>query len=158
MNESEIHSALQRGGMSPSSVARRYDPLLDPQGAETLAHLLAETIRERGATAVLVWGDATDAILGFIVARRLDLPVVRLVDDDGLMEVHGSFPPSPEAVLVTDVARRDRTTTAIAAVTRQGGHLVAVAALMAERRSGPARVLALVEIDPPDEDGVPDAR
>jgi hypothetical protein len=29
---------------------------------------------------------------------------------------------------------------------------------MAERRSGPAPILALIEIDPPEEDGVPDAR
>ena len=145
--------------MSPASVARRYDPLLDPEGAETLGHLLAEAVRERGANAIVVWSDATDAVLGFIVARRLGLPVVRLVDDDGLLEVHGTFPPSTQAALVTDVVHADHLVTAIAAVTRHGGRLVTVAALMSERRSDPpAPIAALLEIDPVDGDDEPDGR
>ena len=158
MNQDEIVSALRRGGMFSSSAPGRYDPLLDPGGAETLGHLLAEAARSGNANTVLVWSEAADAVLGFIVARRLGVPVVRLVDDDGLLEVHGEIVPSTRAALVTDVARRDRVATAIAAVTRQGGELVIAGALVADRDPAPAvPIAALVEIDPTEGDDASDA-
>ena len=149
MNDDQIRSALQRGGVPEILAAAHYDPLLDPEGAEALGIRLADEVRGRGANTIVVWSGATDTVLGFIVARRLGLPVVRLVDDDGLLEIHGAFPPTSRAALVTDLARGDRIVGAKAAVTRQGGQLIAVVALVgSETTVSQTPVVSLLRIDP----------
>lgn len=149
MNDDQIRSALRRGGVLDVVTTAHYDPLLDPEGAEALGVRLADEVQGRGANAIVVWSGTTDAVLGFIVARRLGLPVVRFVDDDGLLEIHGAFPPTPRVALVTDAARDEQIVGAKAAVTRQGGELIAVVALVgSETAVSLTPVVSLLRIDP----------
>jgi adenine/guanine phosphoribosyltransferase-like PRPP-binding protein len=142
MDETEVWAALRRGGATRQERVderegvvelrvSKYNGLLDPSGAEALAGALAERVAGSGANLVVVWEDVEDLVLGFVVGRRLGVPVLRTFNADGLVGHAGSLEPGARAILVTDCVRDQVATRAVRALLEQsGGTLLGVAALV----------------------------
>lgn len=142
MDEAEVWSTLQRGGAArqvrvderEGRVEQRiskYNGLLDPSGAERLAGALAESLAEQGASLVVVWEDVEDLVLGFVVGRRLGVPVLRTFNADGLVGHAGPLPRGARGILVTDCVRDQVAPRAVRALLESsGGALLGVAALV----------------------------
>ena len=77
-----------------------FDPLADPEAADRLGGLLADRIRPLNPNVVVVWQGWLDLLLGFAVARRLAVPVLRTSVQEGLIVYDGTLPEVPRAVLV----------------------------------------------------------
>jgi hypothetical protein len=117
MDEAEIWSALERGGAArqvrvderEGRVEQRiskYNGLLDPSGAERL-------------------------VLGFVVGRRLGVPVLRTFNADGLVGHAGPLPRGARGILVTDCVRDQVAPRAVRALLESsGGTLLGVASLV----------------------------
>jgi adenine/guanine phosphoribosyltransferase-like PRPP-binding protein len=164
VSDAEIWQLLERGGLraempatngSPDGEAaalrrvRKYNGLQDPSGAERLGVLLAERARGVRPDLVVVWEDVEDAILAFIVGRELGIPVIRVVNADGLAESTREFPPHSRAVLVGDVFTSVQTVGAVDALLDQhGGKLATVVSLVDVGTPGlPVAVEALVAVE-----------
>lgn len=142
MNETEIWTALERGGAvrrghfaeaagHADLQLSKYNGLLDPPGAEALAAELAGRLADRGATLVAIWEDVEDIVLGHVVARQLGVPVLRAFNADGLVGHAGPLPSGARAILVTDALRDPLAPRALRALLeRNGGALLGVAALV----------------------------
>jgi len=142
MDEAEVWSALERGGAGRQVRVderegrvelriTKYSGLRDPSGAERLAGALAERLADRGATLVVVWEDVEDLVLGFVVGRRLNVPVLRTFNADGLVGHDGPLPRGASAILVTDCVRDQVATRAVRALLeRSDSALLGVAALV----------------------------
>lgn len=143
MTEAEIWAALERGGLArvarasdqagPPVDARlgKYNPLLDPRGAEALAEALTDRLSESGATLIVVWEDVEDAVLGYAVGRRLGVPVLRTFNADGLVGQSGPLARGARGLLVTDCLRGPLAPRAVRALLESNGSsLLGVAALV----------------------------
>jgi adenine/guanine phosphoribosyltransferase-like PRPP-binding protein len=142
MDEAEVWAALERGGavqrghfaeVEGHAELRlgKYNGLRDPSGAERLAAALAERLADSGATLVVVWEDVEDIVLGYVVGRRLGVPVLRTFNADGLVGQAGPLPRGASAVLVTDNLRDPLAPRAVRALLeRANGSLLGVAALV----------------------------
>lgn len=118
------------GGVAEPAIAK-YNGMADPAGAEELGRELAARLRQLGPTAVVVWEDAEDVVLGHVVGRELGLPVVRAYDADGLVGTNGRLPEGPRIALVADAVRDARVVRAANALAaQQRGSLVATAVLV----------------------------
>jgi len=153
--QQEVLSLLERGGFSPpvrGSKGTGYDPLLDPEGVERLCELLSEAIVSRGPTTLIVWDGVGDAVLGFVLARRLSLPLARLVNEEGLLVIRGKLPSAARVVLVTEVVRAPMEVVAAEGAVRvNGGELLAIAALVDAGSDAHLPVDALIQITPSDD-------
>jgi adenine/guanine phosphoribosyltransferase-like PRPP-binding protein len=117
-------------GAGSSGPAAKYNGLADPPGVEELATALAERIRPLGPTAVVVWEDPEDVVIGHVVGRELGVPVIRAYDADGLVGHGPGLPAAPRVVLVSDAVRDPRVVRASRALAdHEGGALVATAVL-----------------------------
>jgi|GEM_PF-3627077 len=142
METSEVWDILERGGaietghfQSPgghSSVRfHSYNGLLDPRGAEALGVALAGKLRESGATAVMVWEELEDLLLGFVVARELGCTLVRAYNDAGLVGDSPELPAGSKSVLVADQFVDEGAVRAVRAlVENRGGSLLSLGVLV----------------------------
>lgn len=126
---------LGRGGSAANSqlaaLPAKYSGLVDPRGAEELGRELAGRIRPLGPTAIVIWEDPEDVVLGHIVGRELGLPVVRAFDADGLVGHSAGLQGATGLVLVTDAVRDGRVVRAAQALAeQQGGALIGTAVLI----------------------------
>lgn len=164
MTNQEIWAMLRRGGLSaeerePAGGGRpepvlvgRYRGMADPAGADQLGSLLAEEARPVGANVIVVGEGANDLVLGFVVARELDLPLVRVLNLEGLVGASGELPPRPRAAFVADrVHKREFVTAVHNLLERDGGELAAVASLVVSNVPLPVDRLGLVTV----EEGLP---
>jgi hypothetical protein len=154
----EIWQLLERGGLrvesrttesedaGPPHIAK-YNGFVDPNGAERLGALLAERARALGPNVVVWWENIEDAALAFIVGRELSVPVIRVINADGLVMPTSDLPPRPRAVLVGDAFTRAQVVVAMTALlNQQGGELAAVISLVdAGLGEVPVSVSALVD-------------
>lgn len=135
MDEDRVLELLGRAGGGLSAAGGRlpkYDGLADPAGAEELARELAEQVRPLAPSAIVVWEDPEDVVLGHVVGRELGLPVVRAYDADGLVGHSAGLPATPRIALVADAIRDPRVVMAARAMAdRAGGQLIATAVLVA---------------------------
>lgn len=128
-------AAARVGGTEQGSRAvlgtPKYNGLADPAGAEDLGRLLAERARPFSPTAVLLWEDPQDIVLGHIVARELGVTAVRSYNQEGLIDVIGTLPPASRVLLVADMFRDAGLVQAMSNVAaRDGGTVVATAVLV----------------------------
>ena len=136
MDDARTAELIERGGGGvsadgPGGRPPKYNGLADPAGAEDLARALAERLRPLDITAVVVWEDPEDVVLGHVIGRELGLPVVRAYDADGLIGHSSGLPEHPRVALVTDAVRDQRVVLAARALAeRDGGRLVATAVLV----------------------------
>jgi adenine/guanine phosphoribosyltransferase-like PRPP-binding protein len=161
MNEPEVWSALHQGGAVQRTLVgsdgerevqlTKYHGLTDPLGAEQLATSLAARLADSGATLVVVWEDIDDIVLGFVVGRQLDLPVLRTYNADGLVGHAGPLSAGARAVLVTDCVRDPVSVRAISALLeRSSGSLLGVAALADAGLAGVTVLASLVSLRAPE--------
>ena len=147
VDEEGIWQLLQRGGMPRNEVRAgppepgplgpltriripKYNGLADPLGAEELGRLLSQRLRPFGPTAVLLWEDPQDVVLGHIVARELGIIAVRSYNEEVLIELAGTLPPKSRVLLLTDAFRDAGLLRAMRGIVeRHGGTVVASAAL-----------------------------
>lgn len=132
MDEARLTELLERGGSAPGSGRpAKYNGMADPAAAEELAGELARRLRAATPSAVVVWEDPEDVVLGHVVGRELGLPVVRAYDADGLVGHTAGLPAAPRIALVADAVRDPRVVLAARALAdHEGGSLVATAVLM----------------------------
>jgi hypothetical protein len=139
----EIWAMLRRGGLSVEmsapvagerpepALVGRYHGMLDPAGVAELGVLLAEKARTFKPNVVVVGEGANDLILGFVVAKELELPLVRVLNLEGLVGASGTLPARPRAVFVADrVHKREFATAVSNLIEREGGELAAIVALV----------------------------
>lgn len=132
-DEREAWQLLARGGCEPRGQgASKYNGLADPAGAEVLARRLVPLVGELGPTAILVWEDPEDVLLGHVVGRELSLPVVRAFDADGLVGHSAGLPDRPRAVLVADAIRDATVVRAARGLVQQGGGSLAGTVVLVE--------------------------
>jgi hypothetical protein len=155
----EIWAILRRGGLSVAAAAAdakdtgpvvvgRYHGVLDPANTDRLGVLLAEKARPVGANIVVVGEGANDLVLGFIVARELELPLVRVLNLEGLVGAAGTLPSHPKGVFVADRVHKKEFVTAVRnLLDREGGELAAVASLVVSNVPVPVSRLGLVPIE-----------
>ena len=140
ISERQLHELLARGGFEviDTATARdarptalpRYNALRDPAGAEELGRALSRVVATSDIGTVLIWQEATDVALGFVVARELSVPAVRCVDNDGLVAYEGAFGDGPGVVIVTDVLRDAESVRAMVALAEQQDKSVVGAAVL----------------------------
>lgn len=161
MTNEEIWVMLRRGGLSAEAqgpgageneggpqLVGRYHGMLDPAGADRLGVVLAEKARTVGPNVIVVGEGANDLVLGFVVARELGLPLVRVLNLEGLVGASGVLPVHPRAAFVADRVHKIEFVTAVRnLMEREGGELAAVASLVVSNVSLPVSLLGLVPID-----------
>ena len=157
MRSEEIWALLRRGGLSAEAaepgpgaiLVGRYHGMLDPAGADGLGVLLAAKARPVEANVVVVGEGANDLVLGFVVARELGLPLVRVLNLEGLVGASGALPARPRAVFVADRIHKSGFVTAVGnLLEREGGELAVVASLVtASVTRLPVPRLGLVEVE-----------
>ncbi len=143
----KIWQLLERGGLARSSEAGaggeeaatlrtarvpKYDGLADPTGAEELGRLLADRVREFKPTAVLLWEDPQDIVLGHVVARELGVHAVRSYNEEGLAQLVGVLPPKSRVVLLADAFREPGFVRAMSGVVEQHDGAVVGTAVLAD--------------------------
>ena len=160
MHEPDVWAALERGGgLQRGHFAEgdrhsdlrlaKYNGLLDPRGAESLGSALAEKVVDSGATLVVVWQDVEDIVLGYVVAQRLGVPVLRTFNADGLVGYAGPLPPDGRAILVTDALRDPLVPRAVRALLeRSGGSLLGVLTIVETQISDGPLLASLVSLRP----------
>ena len=131
-DERHTWELLRRGGADRQETgATKYSGLADPPGAEELAQRLAALVRDLAPTAVVIWQDPEDVLLGFVVGRELSVPVIRAYDAEGLVGHSAGLPNEPRVVLIGDAIRDSTVVRAVRALTEQrGGAFVATAVLV----------------------------
>lgn len=132
VDERRTWELLRRGGTERGEAgATKYNGLADPLGAEELAQRLAALVRGLAPTAILVWQDPEDVLLGYVVGRELSVPVIRAYDAEGLVGHSAGLPDDPRVVLIGDAVRDSSVVRAVRALTEQrGGSLAATAVLV----------------------------
>jgi orotate phosphoribosyltransferase len=162
----DVWGSLRTGGLqvieSDGEGERRptiskYDPLLDPRGAETLAHALATEAQALGPTRVLLWqDDVTDLVLGHIVTLNLGLTWIRAVEADGLVDLLGELSPGDRVLLLADAFRDPGVVRALITTVEVRGAEVRGIAVFVEtpelRSEFGVPVVSLVRIDGPVEE------
>jgi hypothetical protein len=124
-------SAAESGGRGEPVLVGRYHGMLDPAGVDELGGMLADKARSVEPNVVVVGEGANDLILGFVVARELGLPLVRVLNLEGLVGASGTLPAHPRAVFVADrVHKREFATAVSNLIEREGGELAAIVALV----------------------------
>jgi adenine/guanine phosphoribosyltransferase-like PRPP-binding protein len=151
------HSIWTSGGVTSTNdePGVEYSALADPAGADRLAELLADRVRAWSPTVIVVWQEAEDAALGVVIGRRLEIPVIRTWDADGLIAHDRDLPAGSRALIVIDSALRLRAIAAMTAYIEHGeAQLVGVASLIDVRsRPGDAPVVSLVQVEVSADDG-----
>ena len=111
MEDAQVWEQLERGGAVVADhwevggahrVRRfeRFDPLADPVATEALGQALAERLANGGYDLVAVWDGVESAVLGYVVGRALERPVVRIFDAEGLISASAPIPAGARAVFV----------------------------------------------------------
>ena len=95
MNDEEIWQILRNGGLSVERsedkadagyrLVGRFNGLSDAPGVDALGVMLAERALELDPDVIIVGEGAKDLLLGFVVARELNRPLVRCLDLEGLV-------------------------------------------------------------------------
>ncbi len=159
MTHEEIWAILRHGGLTVAAAGTdatdtgpvligRYHGVLDPASTDKLGALLAEKARPTGANIVVVGEGANDLVLGFVVARELGLPLVRVLNLDGLVGAAGTLPERPKAVFVADRVHKKEFVTAVRnLLDREGGELAAVVSIVISNVPVPVTRLGLVPIE-----------
>jgi hypothetical protein len=157
----EIWEMLRRGGLSAQEVVSsgegrpeaelvgRYHGMTDPAGADRLGALLAGKARTVEPNVVVVGEGANDLVLGFVVARELALPLVRVLSLEGLVGTSGALPPSARGVFIADrVHKRGFVTAVRNLLEREGGELAAVVSIVTANVADlPVVCLGLVTVE-----------
>jgi len=161
MTNEEIWVMLRRGGLSvetPASDAGekavepvlvgRYHGTRDPAATDQLGVLLADKARTVDANVIVVGEGGNDLVLGFVIARELRLPVVRVLNLEGLVGASGVLPARPKGTFVADrIHKREFVTAVRNLLDREGGELAAVASLVTSNIPLPVSRLGLVSIE-----------
>lgn len=137
MTNEEIWQILHRGGLRVERseveddagvrLVGRFDGLSDPGGVEALGVQLAARAAALDPDVVVVGEGAKDLLIGFVVARELERPLVRVLNLEGLVGVAGTLPPHARAVFIADKIRKSGFVYAVDnLLDREGGELVAV--------------------------------
>jgi hypothetical protein len=111
MDEARTLEILERGGaLVPTHREvggghrllrfERFDPLADPVAAEQLGNALAARLADEGHDLVAVWDGIETSVLGYVVGRALERPVVRILDHEGLITASAAIRPGTRAVFV----------------------------------------------------------
>jgi hypothetical protein len=111
MDRATVWRLLERGGaldaatceMAGADCARRietFNPLLDPVATEQLGNALEERLAEGRFDLVAVWDSVENAVLGYVVGRALERPIVRFFDAEGLIQASAEIPAGARAVFV----------------------------------------------------------
>ena len=137
MNDEEIWQILRNGGLSVERsedkadagyrLVGRFNGLSDAPGVDALGVMLAERALELDPDVIIVGEGAKDLLLGFVVARELNRPLVRCLDLEGLVGAVGEITEGARAVFVADKIRTSGFVYAVRnLVDREGGELLAV--------------------------------
>jgi hypothetical protein len=137
VNNEEIWQILRNGGLSVERsddeadagyrIVGSFRPLSDPAAVDALGVMVAERARELEPDIVIVGEGAKDLLLGFVVARELDRPLVRCLNLEGLVGAVGDIPEGCKAIFVADKIRKSGFVYAVGnLVDREGGELVGV--------------------------------
>ena len=78
----------------------RFDPLADPVAAEQLGSALAARLADTDLDLIAVWDGVETSVLGYVVGRALQRPVVRILDHEGLITASAPIRPGTRAVFV----------------------------------------------------------
>jgi hypothetical protein len=134
--DAELAQLLERCGIRPGPQGAAdggrfgpwpFDPLADPEAADQLGGLLAGRTRTLNPDVVVVWEGWLDLLLGFAVARRLAVPLLRVSVQEGLIVYDGTLPAAPRAVLVGEGFTDRSVVTAVdALVKHRSGNLAGV--------------------------------
>ncbi len=111
MDEAQVVELLERGGALAAMHYEaggahrlrrfeRFDPLADPVAAEQLGTALAARLAPGAHDRVLVWDGVDTSVLGYIVGRALERPVIRIYDYEGRITASAPIPAGSRAVFV----------------------------------------------------------
>jgi hypothetical protein len=158
MDEAQVVELLERGGALATTHYEagglhrlrrfeRFDPLADPVAAEQLGRALAARLATGAHDLVAVWDGVDTSVLGFVVGRALERPVVRVYDHEGLITASAPIPAGARAVFVTPAildAQEPRLTRAL--METRDATLATVAALV-DVGDGAEQPVALLRLD-----------
>src|SRR5205823_13129061 len=88
------------GGAHRLRRVERFDPLVDPVAADQLGSALAGRLASDAHDLVVVWDGIDTSVLGYVVGRALQRPVVRVYDHEGLITASAPVPAGARAVFV----------------------------------------------------------
>ena len=137
---------FEAGGLHRVRRFEGFDPLIDPVATERLGTALAARLAGP-YDLVAVWDTLDAAVLGYVVGRALERPVVRIFDHEGLITASAPIAPGSRAVFVTPAIsdpQEPRLTRAL--LEARDAHLAAVAALV-DLANGAEPTVALVRVE-----------
>ena len=137
MNGEEIWQILRDGGLTVERsddeadagyrIVGSFHPLANPVAVDALGVMLAERARDLDPDVVVVGEGAKDLLLGFVVARELNRPLVRCLNLEGLVGAVGTIARDARGIFVADKVRKSGFVHAVSnLMDREGGQLVAV--------------------------------
>lgn len=128
---STVIAALRAVGVAPDAYGPTLNTAQSPRDVDVLGEGLAGEIRAVAAPAALVvWDTSDEAVLAHVVARCLDIGVVRAFEVEGLLGVSPEIAAgTPVALLATQWGER-RLASLRKLVANRGGQTVAVAAAL----------------------------
>lgn len=104
----EVAQLMRQGGLSISDPENtKYDPSLDPGGAERLASRLADLARALEPSALVIWKNPEDILLAHLVGLALDVHWIAGSEEDGFVAVSGRIVPGSSVVFLTDAVREE---------------------------------------------------
>jgi len=128
---SAVIAALRAVGVAPDAYGPTLNTAQSPRDVDVVGEGMAAQIRAVAAPAALVvWDTSDEAVLAHVVARNLDVGVLRAFEVEGLLRVSPDIPAgAPVALLATQWSER-RLANLRTLVANRGGQTVAVAAAL----------------------------
>ncbi|OLT08863.1 hypothetical protein BJF90_12110 [Pseudonocardia sp. CNS-004] len=128
---STVIAALRAVGVAEDAYGPTLNTARSPRDVDVLGARLAEEIRAVAApTALVVWDTSDEAVLAHVVARSLDVGVLRAFEVEGILGLDPDIADgTPVALLATQWGER-RLATLRTLVENRGGRTVAVAAAL----------------------------
>ncbi len=157
MEEAEVWALLEQqkavvtdhfeaGGLHRVRRFEGFDPLIDPVATERLGTALAARLAG-SYDLVAVWDTLDAAVLGYVVGRALERPVVRILDHEGLITASAPIAPGAHAVFVAPAISDPQEPRLTRALLEARDATLATVAALVDLATGTERPVALVRVE-----------
>ena len=158
MDEAQAVALLEAGGVLTATHFEaggahylrrfeRFDPLADPVAAERLGSALAARLGPGAHDLVAVWDGVESAVLGYVVGRALERPVVRIYEHEGLITASAHIPAGARAVFVAPAIRDPQEPRLARALMETRDATLTTIAALVDVGEGDERPVALVRLE-----------
>ncbi|MDX3107932.1 hypothetical protein ACIBO5_02675 [Nonomuraea angiospora] len=128
---STIAEAFRVVGMASDTYGPTLNTGVSPGDIETIGRAMADALRGYRPAAVVIWNTSDEAVLAHVIARELDISVVRAEQIEGVVVLHPDVAPGTEVALIaTTWDRPEKVTTLQNLIATKQADVTVVAAVL----------------------------